>query len=97
MQVILLKRGQKFFFTKGSCRGSKNAEFYADLKNIKTEKDFTKYAGKILAEDVVDEAQDTSMILSTYIKGLTLPVNNDKMITFMNDIYKEALSTEHLT
>ena len=49
------------------------------------------------SEDVVDEAQDTSMILSTYIKGLTLPVNNDRMITFMNDIYKEALSTEHLT
>jgi DNA repair exonuclease SbcCD nuclease subunit len=45
-------------------------------------------------DEVVDEAQDTTTILSNYIKGLTLPVNNDKMITIMRSIYNDALATE---
>jgi len=48
-------------------------------------------------EDVgVDEAQDTVTILDTYISGLTLPVDNAIMKTFMRDIYTEALSVEHV-
>jgi len=42
----------------------------------------------------VDQAEDTPTILNTYISGLTLPVNTDKMKTFMRDIYMEALQVE---
>ena len=42
----------------------------------------------------LDQAQDTQYILDTYISGLTLPVDNDKMKVFMKDIYTEALSVE---
>lgn len=45
----------------------------------------------------IDQAQDTTTILTNYIKGLTLNVNNDKMVTFIHDIYNEALSSEHIT
>ena len=44
----------------------------------------------------IDQVQDTSTILSNYIKNLTLNVDNDKMISFMRDIYAEALATEHI-
>jgi DNA repair exonuclease SbcCD nuclease subunit len=42
----------------------------------------------------IDQAQDTQSILDTYISGLSLPVDNDKMKVFMKDIYTEALSVE---
>jgi hypothetical protein len=42
----------------------------------------------------LDEAEDTSTILRKYIKGLTLPVDNDRMKDFMIDVYQEALQVE---
>jgi DNA repair exonuclease SbcCD nuclease subunit len=40
----------------------------------------------------VDETQDTSAILDNYISNLTLPVDNDRMKSYMKNIYMEAIS-----
>ena len=47
-------------------------------------------------EEDFDQTQDTSAILSNYIKGLTLPVDNSIMINYMKEIYLEAISQEHV-
>ena len=44
--------------------------------------------------DSVDEAEDTSTILSKYIDGLTLPVESARMKSFLLDVYQEALQVE---
>lgn len=44
----------------------------------------------------VDQTEDTPKILSKYIDGLSLPVENDAMKRFMHEIYTEALSKEHV-
>lgn len=47
-------------------------------------------------EDVLDGTEDTGVILSKYIDGLTLQVDTDKMKRYMSDVYTEALSVEHV-
>jgi predicted phosphodiesterase len=47
-------------------------------------------------DEVVDEAQDTPTILDTYISSLTLPVDATRMQGYMRDLYKEAISMEHV-
>lgn len=45
-------------------------------------------------DEIIDQVADTPTILDNYIKGLTLPVENDKMMAFMREIYKEAIALE---
>jgi DNA repair exonuclease SbcCD nuclease subunit len=47
-------------------------------------------------EELIDQAQDTTKILDTYIEGLTLKVNGDRMKSFMRDVYKEALEKTYI-
>ena len=47
-------------------------------------------------DELVDEAQDTLTILRSYVEGLTLPVESDKMINYLNEVYLEALSLENI-
>jgi DNA repair exonuclease SbcCD nuclease subunit len=42
----------------------------------------------------LDQAQDTAAILKGYISSLTLPVENDKIHSYMHNIYLEAISLE---
>ena len=48
------------------------------------------------SKDGIDDIQDTAKILGNYISGLTLPVNNDRMIEYMKNIHTEALSTKFI-
>lgn len=47
-------------------------------------------------DELVDQAQDTPTILDSYISNLTLPVDNDKMKTYMREVYVEAISLENV-
>ena len=44
----------------------------------------------------VDSAQDTPNILNSYIDGLTLPVENDIMKDYLQQVYVESLSVESI-
>jgi hypothetical protein len=47
-------------------------------------------------EESIDVIESTEVLLDTYIDNLTLPVNNDKMKTYMRKIYNEAVSMEFI-
>lgn len=64
----------------------------ADISIVEDVNLFTDTA----ADDVVDQAQDTPTILDTYISGLTLPVDNDRMKTYMREVYLEAVTLENV-
>jgi DNA repair exonuclease SbcCD nuclease subunit len=64
----------------------------ADISIVEDVNLFTDTA----ADDVIDQAQDTVTILDNYITGLTLPVDNDKMKTYMRDVYLEAVTLENV-
>jgi DNA repair exonuclease SbcCD nuclease subunit len=49
-----------------------------------------------ISKDDIDDVQDTPKILENYITGLTLPVNNDRMVKYIKDIHTEALSTKFI-
>lgn len=44
----------------------------------------------------INEAEDTPTILDKYISGLTLPISNDRMKSYLKEVYQEALSIEHV-
>jgi DNA repair exonuclease SbcCD nuclease subunit len=48
-------------------------------------------------DEELENIQDTQSILNQYISGLTLPVNNDKMKSFMKEIYQEAMTLKYVT
>jgi len=64
----------------------------ADISIVEDVNLFTDTA----ADDVIDQAQDTVTILDNYISGLTLPVDNDRMKTYMRDVYLEAVTLENV-
>jgi len=45
-------------------------------------------------DDIINQAEDTMTILSKYIDGLSLNVENEKLKTLMRELYVEALHTE---
>jgi len=63
----------------------------ADISIIEDVTTFTDNA----ESDIVDEAQDTMTILKSYINGLTLSMENEKIIQYMKDVYDEALTLDH--
>jgi predicted Zn-dependent protease len=46
--------------------------------------------------DEINEAEDTQTILDKFVDNLTLPVSNDRMKSYLKDIYQEALTVEHI-
>ena len=46
--------------------------------------------------DEINEAEDTQTILDKYIDNLTLNVPNERMKSYLKDIYQEALTVEHV-
>jgi DNA repair exonuclease SbcCD nuclease subunit len=69
--------------------------YKSDTVDISVIEDISTFA-EINENSEIDESQDTPTILDSYINGLTLNVNNDKMKSFMRDVYTEALSVDHV-
>lgn len=68
--------------------------YKAQPADITIIEDVTSFTDNI--DELVDEAQDTLSILRSYVEGLTLPVESDKMINYLNEVYLEALSLENI-
>lgn len=62
----------------------------ADISIVEDVNLFTDTA----ADDVIDQAQDTVTSLSTYIDGLSLPIDKERMKSYMREVYIEAVSLE---
>jgi DNA repair exonuclease SbcCD nuclease subunit len=60
------------------------------------EADLNSQIKENLEAEEVDQKNDTPTILNKYIDGLTLPVDNAEMKKFMQEIYIEAVSQEHV-
>jgi hypothetical protein len=60
------------------------------------EADLNSQIKENLEAEEVDQKNDTPTILNKYIDGLTLPVDNAEMKKFMQEIYVEAVSQEHV-
>jgi DNA repair exonuclease SbcCD nuclease subunit len=89
VKVLCVKRENTFAFDMLI-----DALYKAGPVDISVIEDITTFTDN-QEDDVVDQAQDTTSILSSYIKGLTLPVDNDKMVNYMRSIYNDAISMEH--
>ena len=68
--------------------------YQAQAADISIVEDVTTFTDNA-ESDIVDEAQDTMTILKSYINGLTLPIENEKVIQYMKDVYDEALTLDH--
>ena len=43
-------------------------------------------------EDIIDEAEDTLTILNSYVEGLEITADKEKIKTVMRSLYDEAMS-----
>jgi len=59
--------------------------------------DFTELNEETTEKDIIDQAQDTMTILSTFIDAQSLNISDtNKLKTLMRELYVEALSTENI-
>jgi len=63
--------------------------------DISVVEDVTYFTGEDEELERIEDG-DTVSLISNYIKGLTLPVENAKMTDYMKDLYVEAISLEHV-
>ena len=92
------------------CRGRENLYAYelfmdavhaANPVSVVVENDIKFLTEGLTTEDGIEEyneecAQDTPTILDSYIKSLTLPMDNDKMSDYMKGLYRDAVSNTHI-
>lgn len=90
VKIIIHTKDNPFIFDK-LIEGVNKSE-PIDVSIVENTESFLNNDEKIL----IDAAQDTMSILDTYIGGLTLSVDNNKMKHYMREVYKEALSLEHV-
>ena len=67
--------------------------YKAEVTDISIVEDFTD-TNIDIDDDIVNQAEDTMSILSNYIDGATLDVNNEKLKTIMRELYVEAVNAE---
>lgn len=69
--------------------------YKASPVDISVVEDTTYFTGEDEELERIEDG-DTVSLISNYIKGLTLPVENAKMTDYMKDLYVEAISLEHV-